>query len=70
MKIAFVVRKSMEETSENCPYTQTVEKFFVEYCDNSSIHGVRYITERNRHWSERFGFHLSGIFGLQSSILN
>lgn len=26
---------------------------FAEYCSNSTIHGVRYLGDRKRHWSER-----------------
>lgn len=25
-----------------------------EFCSNSTVHGVRYFTEQNRHWVERF----------------
>lgn len=35
-------------------YLKTVKLFFMEFCANSSIHGVRYFTERKRHWSERY----------------
>lgn len=27
---------------------------FEEYCQNSSVHGVQYIGDSNRHWSERY----------------
>ena len=27
--------------------------FIFDFCDNTSIHGMRYISERQRHWSER-----------------
>lgn len=30
-----------------------LRKCFTEYCSNTSVHGVRYITERRRHWTER-----------------
>ena len=26
----------------------------MEFCTNSTVHGVRYLAERNRHWTERF----------------
>ncbi|XP_031637918.1 pickpocket protein 28-like [Contarinia nasturtii] len=29
-----------------------MRKHLIEFCNNSSIHGVRYIAERNRHWCE------------------
>lgn len=29
-------------------------KFLIEYCSISSLHGVRYLSERNRHWTEKW----------------
>lgn len=34
-------------------FLRTLRSFFVEYCDKSNIHGLRYFTERILHWSER-----------------
>lgn len=54
MKRVFIEGKNLVKPDENDPYIQTAKKSFVEYCENCSIHGVRYFTERKRHWSERF----------------
>lgn len=27
---------------------------FLEFCSTTNIHGIRYLAERRRHWSERF----------------
>lgn len=27
--------------------------FFIDYCSNTTIHGIRYFTERKRHWTEK-----------------
>lgn len=35
-------------------FFQTAHKFAVEFCQNTTIHGVRYFAERSRHWTERF----------------
>lgn len=32
---------------------QAAWALIVEFCSNSSIHGVRYFSERRRHWTER-----------------
>lgn len=32
---------------------QAVWKVFSEYSETSTVHGVRYLGERRRHWSER-----------------
>lgn len=32
---------------------QAAWALFVEFCTNSTVHGVRYFAERRRHWSER-----------------
>lgn len=26
-----------------------------EFCSNTSVHGIRYFTEKKRHWIERYG---------------
>lgn len=36
---------------------QVLRNFFIEFCDNCSIHGIRYISERGIHWSERCLIH-------------
>lgn len=33
-----------------------------EYCSESTIHGVRYFTERERHWTERFSTSSNNYF--------
>jgi hypothetical protein len=30
-----------------------LRRLIEEYCANSTIHGLQFITERGRHWSER-----------------
>lgn len=30
-----------------------VYELFAEFCSNSTIHGIRYITQRKLHWVER-----------------
>lgn len=30
-----------------------MRNFVMEYCSKTTIHGVRYFSERNRHWTER-----------------
>lgn len=32
---------------------QTVRELFSEYCDNTTIHGVKYLAERKRPFRER-----------------
>lgn len=32
----------------------TLSHIFFEYILNSTIHGLRYLFERNRHWCERY----------------
>ncbi|XP_055303111.1 pickpocket protein 28-like [Sitodiplosis mosellana] len=34
-------------------FAQPIKTLFFELCDNSNIHGVRYLSERLLHWSER-----------------
>ena len=31
----------------------TFYKWWINFCDNSSIHGLRYIGQESLHWSER-----------------
>lgn len=38
---------------------KAIRMFFVEFCANSTIHGIRYFTEQRRHWSERVFWMLS-----------
>jgi len=26
---------------------------FADFCNNSTVHGVKYLGEKQRHWSER-----------------
>ncbi|XP_037040054.1 pickpocket protein 28-like [Bradysia coprophila] len=55
---------------------EKVNKLFGEYCANSSIHGVKYLGEKKRHWIERcwwiIGFAISFICcgGLIYKIFN
>lgn len=32
---------------------ENIRKFIMEYCSNTTIHGIRYLTEPRRHWTER-----------------
>lgn len=32
---------------------RTMQKLFVEYCVTSTIHGLRYLTDRKSHWTEK-----------------
>lgn len=31
-------------------------ELFSEYTESSSLHGVKYVGEKKRHWSERFEY--------------
>ena len=39
-----------------------IRTFFMYYCDNSNIHGLRYINERSLHWSKRLTFDIKIYF--------
>lgn len=43
---------------------------FSEFCTNSTIHGIRYFTERKRHWTERWWIFTSCIDRLALIINN
>lgn len=45
---------------------QVAWTLITEFCADSSVHGVRYFTEKERHWSERCGI---DMFRLCSCIL-
>lgn len=30
-----------------------VEQWFVEFCNNTSVHGMKYMGQKNFHWSEK-----------------
>lgn len=47
------MRRRLKLTSKSNGKVQKTWNFFAEFCDHSTIHGVRYITERQRHWTER-----------------
>ncbi|XP_059616576.1 sodium channel protein Nach-like [Phlebotomus argentipes] len=32
---------------------ETRDSIFVRYCDNTSVHGIRYLSEKGLHWTER-----------------
>lgn len=51
---------------------QATWALIVEFCSNSSVHGVRYFTEKRRHWSERFVFHrpISDLIENNQTITN
>ncbi|XP_055325779.1 pickpocket protein 28-like isoform X2 [Sitodiplosis mosellana] len=55
---------------QNFNELKTIRAIFKDFCSNSSIHGVRYLTERRRHWSERLwwivAFSLSVYFCVSS----
>lgn len=48
-------------------FISKMRTFFIEYFDNSNIHGVRYFSERMLHWSERF---ILFFFSYSTQILN
>lgn len=35
---------------------QSIVQYLEEYCDSSSIHGIRYMGEKRRSWTERYFF--------------
>ncbi|XP_031632054.1 pickpocket protein 28-like [Contarinia nasturtii] len=41
-----------------------MRKLFTEFCSKSTIHGIRYITEPKRHWSERLWWICAFILSL------
>lgn len=36
--------------------SQTIRSIIVEYCLNTTIHGIQYFVEPKRHWIERYPF--------------
>lgn len=34
-------------------FKKTLGKIFHRFCENTTIHGVRYLGMKNQHWSER-----------------
>lgn len=43
--------KSIKKVSKNEPHF--VEQWFVEFCNNTSVHGMKYMGQKNFHWSEK-----------------
>ena len=44
-----------------------IERWFSSFCDNTSVHGMKYIGQKNFHWSEKTIWSilvLSAIFGI------
>lgn len=36
-----------------CLINQIIRNTFLEYCSTTTIHGIPYLTERKRHWTEK-----------------
>lgn len=47
-----IIKHESEENDEE--KSRFFNKWFYNYCDNTSIHGVKYIGQSELHWSERF----------------
>lgn len=65
LRLYWIIRP-LKSPSDVCPFRREksiflsrfrivrgMRAFFVEYCDNSSIHGLLYFTRRGLHWIER-----------------
>ena len=44
---------SKSKTSNQFPRKRTFNLLNLRYCESSSLHGLKYITEDGRHWTER-----------------
>lgn len=46
--------KAVKSQSDDEEPTNYVQKWFLNFCDNTSVHGMKYIGQTGLHWSERF----------------
>lgn len=56
----------------NCFYLQAftvVQKFFVDFLKNSSVHGVKYLGDRERHWTERIFWIVALLISLSGCLI-
>lgn len=51
-----IEKQELDEKLQNKNNNQMIWKVLSEFCDHSTIHGVRYFTELRRHWTERSVF--------------
>ena len=51
VKINTISPSKKKENNEDTKVT--FYKWWINFCDNSSIHGLKYIGQENLHWSER-----------------
>lgn len=46
-------RKNFKRCWGFCDFISTLWELFKEYSADTSIHGIKYLTDKKRHWSER-----------------
>lgn len=51
--MAFKTESNIAQKSKLTQIADALRTTFCEFCDNSSINGLQYITERRLHWTER-----------------
>lgn len=60
-------------TSSTIDYKSRWTNFFDDFCRNSTIHGIKYMGDRNRHWAERLWWliaFLLSIYGCARLCMN
>lgn len=58
--------KSQSEVKERPNF---VQKWFTNLCENTSVHGLKYIGQAGVHWTERFEYALMSTFRSISAFL-
>lgn len=57
---------SQFNSGKELKFGNNAARFFTDYVNNSSVHGIKYITQRHRHWSERVFWILAFVISLSA----
>lgn len=57
---------SQFNSGKELKFENNATRFFTDYVNNSSVHGIKYITQRHRHWSESVFWILTFVISLSA----
>lgn len=52
-KKTVVIKQAVTKWATKTSDKKSLFKLFERYCDNSTVHGVKYLAQKNQNWSER-----------------